>query len=157
MPRETPHPAAGPLCDQEEESIQHLLLSSVFAQQVWFIIFQWLSLAALPSHHNLPPADSQVVKLVVQGNEGGLKRRSRKGLLPHYSSGMGNLEPSQRLYAAANRVHSPSFGVLVPAGPKCLQELLARASILHPLMCCCLLEQKASRSYFPAQDIPYFH
>jgi hypothetical protein len=56
----TPHPAACPLCDQEEESIQHLLLSSVFAQQVWFIIFQWLGLAAMPSHHNLPPADSQV-------------------------------------------------------------------------------------------------
>ena len=43
----TPHPAACPLCDQEEESIQHLLLSSVFAQQVWFIIFQWLGLAAM--------------------------------------------------------------------------------------------------------------
>jgi len=56
----TPHPAACPLCDQEEESIQHLLLSSVFAQQVWFIIFWWLGLAAMPSHHNLPPADSQV-------------------------------------------------------------------------------------------------
>lgn len=65
---------------------------------------------------------------------------------------MENLEPLQQLClqwgkslyikSATNRVHNPYSGVLLPAGPKWLQELLAGASIFHPLVCCCLLEQR---------------
>jgi len=32
------HPAASPLCDQTEETIDHLLVSCVFSLQVWFAI-----------------------------------------------------------------------------------------------------------------------
>ena len=35
------------LCDQEEETINHLLLQSVFSRQVWFSILQGLGLQAL--------------------------------------------------------------------------------------------------------------
>jgi len=65
---------------------------------------------------------------------------------------MENLEPSQQLCvpwgkslyinSAANRVHSLSFGVLLSAEPKQLQELLAGACMFHSLLCCCVLEQK---------------
>jgi len=40
-----PHPPACPLCDQAGESIQHLLISCIFARQVWFIILQRLDWA----------------------------------------------------------------------------------------------------------------
>jgi hypothetical protein len=30
------HPDRCPLCDQEEETIDHLLISSVFTRQFWF-------------------------------------------------------------------------------------------------------------------------
>lgn len=36
-----------PLCDKEEEMINHLLLSCVFSQQAWFIILQRLGQQAL--------------------------------------------------------------------------------------------------------------
>ena len=32
------HPERCPLCDQEEETIQHLLTNCVFSRQIWFII-----------------------------------------------------------------------------------------------------------------------
>jgi len=35
-----PHPAQCPLCDQEEETINHLLVSCVFARQFWFYLLQ---------------------------------------------------------------------------------------------------------------------
>jgi hypothetical protein len=34
--RGLPHPEKCPLCDQEEETINHLILSCVFARQAWF-------------------------------------------------------------------------------------------------------------------------
>lgn len=42
----TAHPAACRLCDQAEETIQHLLVSCVFSWQVWFFL-QHLHLAAV--------------------------------------------------------------------------------------------------------------
>jgi hypothetical protein len=42
--REMDHLEKCPLCDQEEESIDHLLLSCVFARQFWFSLFQQLNL-----------------------------------------------------------------------------------------------------------------
>ena len=44
--RGLPHPASCRLCDQER-SIQHFLISCVFARQVWFIIFQRLGLSSI--------------------------------------------------------------------------------------------------------------
>ena len=38
--RGLPHPAQCPLCDQEEETINHLLVSCVFARQFWFYLLQ---------------------------------------------------------------------------------------------------------------------
>jgi hypothetical protein len=38
--RGMPHPAQCPLCDQEEENINHLLVSCVFARQFWFFLFR---------------------------------------------------------------------------------------------------------------------
>lgn len=37
--RGLPHPDKYPLCDQENETIQHLLISYVVARQVWFSLF----------------------------------------------------------------------------------------------------------------------
>jgi hypothetical protein len=41
------HPIRCPLCDQEEEAIQHLLTSCDVARQVWFNLLVPLNLAAL--------------------------------------------------------------------------------------------------------------
>jgi hypothetical protein len=44
-----PHPAACPLCDQEPETIQHLLLGCVVARKVWaWALNHWDRLAWLP-------------------------------------------------------------------------------------------------------------
>jgi len=45
--RGLPHPDQCPLCDQKDESIQHLLIGCVFARQFWFVILQGYGLAAL--------------------------------------------------------------------------------------------------------------
>jgi len=45
--RGLPHPAHCPLCDQEDENIQHILTSCVFARQFWFNIMQPLNLSSL--------------------------------------------------------------------------------------------------------------
>jgi hypothetical protein len=42
-----PYPEVCPLCDQEEETIQHLLTSCVFARQFWYIILSPLGLGHL--------------------------------------------------------------------------------------------------------------
>jgi len=45
--RGLPHPEHCPLCDQDDETVQHLLTSCVFARQFWFSILQPLNLTAL--------------------------------------------------------------------------------------------------------------
>ena len=45
--RNLPHPSLCVLCDQEEESIDHLLVNCVFTWQFWFILLQRLGLAEL--------------------------------------------------------------------------------------------------------------
>jgi len=49
--RGLPHPDCCPLCDQEEETIQHLLTTCVFARQFWFNILQPLNLSRLAPRH----------------------------------------------------------------------------------------------------------
>jgi hypothetical protein len=45
--RNLPHPNLCLLCEQEQESINHLLVGCVFARQFWFILLQRVGLAAL--------------------------------------------------------------------------------------------------------------
>jgi len=45
--RNLPHPEACPLCDQEDETINHLLVGCVFARQVWSLVLQQLGLLQL--------------------------------------------------------------------------------------------------------------
>jgi hypothetical protein len=52
--RGLPHPDFCPLCDQEEENIQHLLVGCVFAREFWFQLLQFVGLAALAPQ----PSDS---------------------------------------------------------------------------------------------------
>lgn len=45
--RNLPHPSLCPLCDQEEETINHLLVACVFSRQFWFVFLQRVGLSAL--------------------------------------------------------------------------------------------------------------
>ena len=45
--RGLPHPAACPLCDQAEETVQHILVSCVFAWRAWTLILHELGLPAI--------------------------------------------------------------------------------------------------------------
>jgi hypothetical protein len=38
------HPVQCPLCDQGDETVQHLLISCVFSREVWFRIFSLVNL-----------------------------------------------------------------------------------------------------------------
>jgi hypothetical protein len=42
-----PHPEHCLLCDQEEETINHLLISCVFSRQIWFSVLQRVGLQGL--------------------------------------------------------------------------------------------------------------
>lgn len=45
--RGLPHPKLYPLCDQEDEMVQHILTTCVFAREFWFNILQPLNLSNL--------------------------------------------------------------------------------------------------------------
>ena len=45
--RNLPHPSACPLCEQQEETIDHLLTGCVFARQFWFILLGHFNLQGL--------------------------------------------------------------------------------------------------------------
>jgi hypothetical protein len=48
------HPKQCPLCDQEAESINHLLVTCVFAKQFWFEFLRCVGLQDLcPTHEDL--------------------------------------------------------------------------------------------------------
>lgn len=47
------HPAACPLCDQAEETADHLLVACVFSRQVWFMVLQTYSLQTLAPLNDL--------------------------------------------------------------------------------------------------------
>ena len=68
------HPAC-PLCDQENEIVQHLLVSCVFACQVWYIILQKLGLASVapqPTSNKFSSWWCQAVKGVPKGYRKGI-------------------------------------------------------------------------------------
>lgn len=52
------HPDRCPLCDQESEDIDHLLITCVTARETWFQVLQWCGLGALaPRQHERGLAD----------------------------------------------------------------------------------------------------
>ena len=55
--RGLPHPEHCPLCDQEEENIQHILISCVFARQFWYAILQPINLSRLRPTRSVNFAD----------------------------------------------------------------------------------------------------
>ena len=70
-----PHPPACPLCDQVEENIQHILISCVFARQIWTLIFQKLDLLTFA-----PQRSNTRFSGWWCGTIKGVPRDSRKGL-----------------------------------------------------------------------------
>ena len=73
--RGLPHPAACPLCDQVEESIQHILVSCVFSRQVWSHILQRLGVIAIATHH------WPVLKLVRSSSHSSFQRTLERAYL----------------------------------------------------------------------------
>jgi hypothetical protein len=55
--RGLPHPERCPYCDQEEETVQHILTTCVFARQFWCAILQPLNLTRLTPTRNVSFAD----------------------------------------------------------------------------------------------------
>jgi len=56
--RGLPHPDRCPLCDQEDETVQHILTTCVFARQFWFAVLVPLNLVALvPNRRTVSMAD----------------------------------------------------------------------------------------------------
>jgi hypothetical protein len=53
--RGLPHPKKCPLCDQEDETIDHLLVSCVFAKQFWYILLRQVGV------HSLAPQPTDLV------------------------------------------------------------------------------------------------
>jgi hypothetical protein len=45
--RGLPHPEHCPLCDQEDETLDHLLVSCVFTRQFWYTVLQQVGLQSL--------------------------------------------------------------------------------------------------------------
>ena len=73
--RGLPHPNACPLCDQEDENIQHLLVGCVFSRQLWFYIFQAIKMPELApniAETSFPKWWRKVVKLVPKERRQGL-------------------------------------------------------------------------------------
>jgi hypothetical protein len=68
------HPATCPLCDQADETIQHILISCVFARQVWTLILIRLGLGALAPQ----PGSSRFSSWWCQGLKN-IEKSSRKG------------------------------------------------------------------------------
>jgi hypothetical protein len=75
--RGLPYPAACPLCDQVEETIQHILVSCVFARQVWTLILNELGLLAVT-----PSLDVRGSQIGGVKASKGLRRISVKDLTP---------------------------------------------------------------------------
>ena len=51
--RNLPHPESCPLCDQVDETINHLLVGCVFARQVWTLVLEQIGLLLVAPQHNV--------------------------------------------------------------------------------------------------------
>jgi hypothetical protein len=67
--RGLPHPERCPLCDQAEESIDHLLVSCVFSRQFWFQLLQQVGLHMIGTQLNEDSLDCwwERTNMVVSG------------------------------------------------------------------------------------------
>jgi hypothetical protein len=127
------HPAACPLCDQAEETIQHCLVSCVFSREVWFLLFAKLRLSTLSPQSSDKFLNwwSRAVKTV--------PKKLRKGLNTHHVGCLGNLEASEDCVFEGQRpcVHTVLQVVAnectlwCAAGASALQELLTRQPTLR--------------------------
>lgn len=94
--RSLPHSEACPFCDQDEETIQHILVRCVFTRQIWFSILQALHLptSALNVRHQ--------IFLLVEERSSADSEGFAKGLqLFSYPSSLRNLETQELLYFRA--------------------------------------------------------
>jgi hypothetical protein len=73
--RGLPHPERCPLCDQAEETINHLLVSCVFSRRVWFNILQRVGLQGLS-----PQPKDIFLDDWCAGTNRGIDGQARKGL-----------------------------------------------------------------------------
>jgi hypothetical protein len=53
--RGLPHPEHCPLCDQEDETLDHLLVSCVFTRQFWYMVLRQVGL------HSLAPQPTELI------------------------------------------------------------------------------------------------
>ncbi|WVZ52423.1 hypothetical protein U9M48_003478, partial [Paspalum notatum var. saurae] len=60
--RRLPHPTVCPVCDQEQETMQHLLFSGVFSQEVWTLVFNGLGMSAVSPQLDVNQAPKEVKK-----------------------------------------------------------------------------------------------
>jgi hypothetical protein len=70
----TPHPSQYPLCDQEGETINHLLTTCVFARQFWSLLLQQVGITGVsPQPHETTFEDwwRRVISLVSANIRGG--------------------------------------------------------------------------------------
>ena len=81
-----PHPAVCPLCDQAEETLDHLLISCVFSRQMWFNLLHGLGLQALA-----PGLDDKVFDDLWDNLSNKLSGQVRKGVNSLVTLGAWNL------------------------------------------------------------------
>lgn len=72
--RGLPHPDKCPLCDQQEEDIDHLLISYVFVREVWHQVLSWVRLQEVT-----PTPQEQSFQLWWRRVERRLIKEHRKG------------------------------------------------------------------------------
>jgi hypothetical protein len=112
------HPEHCPLCDQEE-TIDHLLLSCVFSRQIWFYVLEKFSLQALapqPDEHSFEEWWDQVSRRIPDQVSKGLNsivilvawslwnHRNRcvfDGVQPNLSTLLSNIKDEQRVWELA--------------------------------------------------------
>jgi len=82
--RDLPHPVVYPLCDQEQETIQHLLISCIFARQFWHSLLSPFDLS-----HLTPAVDAPSFAEWWKQVECHVAKSSRKGLNSVISWGCG--------------------------------------------------------------------
>ena len=130
-----PHHSVCPLCDREQETIQHIMLNCIFSRKTWTRILLCVGLVDLAPNHYTSGFSawwSRAVRRVPKEKREGLnsliilvvwslwKHRNAcvfDGWDPSVSTTCQEVEAESRLW--------------VMAGDKVLQELLGRASWLH--------------------------
>lgn len=101
-----PYPAACPLCDQAEETIQHTLVGCVFAREVWTSLLNSLGLLALD-----PRPGCAVLLAGVYSFQGYSKGVEKRPQFSHNFGCLGDLEAPECLRGLAWSASSFCGGV----------------------------------------------